>query len=63
MSKLTNKSLRRFLRQKMKQVPTDGQMTKLKKPFGFCFSQATFDILMDIDREFDLGAFYKKEPK
>ena len=60
MTKLTDKSLRRFLRQKMKRVPTDEQMTKLKEPFGFCFSQATFDILMDIDREFDLGAFYTK---
>jgi len=55
---MDEKALVKFLRKKMKRV----QRSHIEaKPFDFCFSQATFDLLMDIDIEFKLGAFYKKE--
>ena len=54
----------KLLRDKMKKILHDNEITvprKLKdSTFGFCFGQATFDVLMDIDRELKLGAFYKK---
>jgi len=59
--KLTEKNLRKFLRDKMKKVPSDKNVDKLKTPFGFCFSQATFDILLAIDLEFKLNAFIKQD--
>ena len=64
MTKLTPKALRRYLRQEMGKLLTDEQMNKIPKEhrtFAICFSQSTFNVLMDIDRMFELGAFYEKE--
>lgn len=64
MNNLTPKTLRRYLRQEMDKLPSDKQMDnfpKEHKTFAICFSQATFNVLMDIDQMFDLGAFYEKE--
>ena len=51
--------IKKILRKEMKKVngTTKGP---LPEPFAFCFAQARFDILMNIDRELELGAFYRK---
>ncbi len=51
--------LKKYLRRQMKKVPDDADIEKDKKPFAFCYAQARFDILMEIDMELELGAFYK----
>ncbi len=49
-----------ILRKKMKSIMNikKNSINKIT-PFSFCFAQAKFDILMDIDRELKLGVFYK----
>ena len=49
----------RFLRTEMSKIPTEKQMEKLSNPFVFCYSQARCDLLLDIDRTLELGAFFK----
>ena len=50
-----------FLRIEMSNIPTKKQMEKLSNSFVFCYSQAKFDLLLDIDRTLELGAFFKKK--
>lgn len=65
MSKVDKHKIRTILRKEMKKLPNDKQMKEMKSfsPFSFCFSQARFDILMDIDRELQVGAFFKINKK
>ena len=53
--------IKRYLRKKMKMI-TQSSIPYSKKDmtFHFCWGQALFDVLMDIDIELKLGAFYKK---
>jgi hypothetical protein len=53
--------IKKYLRKEMLKIPNDASVEKGKKPFAFCYAQAKFDALMDIDRDLKLGAFYKKE--
>ena len=53
-----DKKLRTFLRKEMKKINT--RSIKNKNTFIYAFTQAKFDLLMDIDQKFQLGAFYKK---
>lgn len=59
MSKSDRHKIRTILRKEMKKLPSDSQLKNIKNPFAFCFAQAKFDTLMDIDRELKLGAFFK----
>lgn len=57
--------LKKFLRSEMRKInifPIKYK-TKEEKSFVYAFLQAKFDLLMDIDRKFRLGAFYKKGKK
>lgn len=53
--------LRRFLREEMKSIPNlvNIKPSERRKPFDFCFCQARFDMLMNIDYKFKVGAFFK----
>lgn len=60
-----DKKLRTFLRKEMMKInnyPTKFK-SKSQRSFVFAFAQAKFDLLMDIDRKFKLGAFYKRRVK
>jgi len=55
--------IKKYLRKQMEKVPEDAPTGKSKQAravFAFCYAQARFDILMEIDMELKLGAFYKK---
>jgi len=57
-----DKKLRAFLRKEMMKInnyPTKFK-SKSQRSFIYAFAQAKFDLLMDIDQKFKLGAFYKK---
>ena len=54
-----HQQIKRYLRKEMDKIPSDAEMHKGKKPFAFCYAQAKFDALMDIDRELKIGAFFK----
>jgi len=56
----TKKWLKIYLRSEMKKVPNDAYVDKGKKPFVFCYAQARFNILMDIDIELGVGAFIRR---
>ena len=49
--------IRVILRREMKKI--NDMKEHIPEPFGFCFAQAKFDTLMDLDRELKLGAFYQ----
>jgi len=53
--------IRKYLQKMMKGIPSDKQMKKLKlkTPFAFCYAQARFDMLMNLDLDLKLGAFYQ----
>lgn len=57
--------IKRYFRKKMGQIVDPDRILKGKKlsetTFAFCWGQAKFDTLMDIDIELKLGAFYKKQ--
>lgn len=56
--------IRTILRREMKKVINIKERHEENtNPFCFCFAQAKFDTLMDIDRELKLGAFYKLPKK
>ena len=55
--------IKRYLRKEMRKVPDDASVKKGKKPFAFCYAQAKFDMLMDIDINLKLGAFFNGEVK
>ncbi len=57
-----DKKLRTFLRKEMMKLNRnlDTKISDEHKIYIGAFCQAKFDLLMDIDREFQLGAFYKK---
>ena len=55
------KKLKQYLRKEMDKIPTDKQMKQGKEPFMFCYAQAKFDMLMDIDRTLNLGVFFKNK--
>ena len=58
--------IRAILRREMKKIVNVKERVENNKtlsPFAFCWAQAKFDTLMDIDRELKLGAFYKVENK
>ena len=54
--------IKKYLRKEMRKIPNDAEMHKGKKPFAFCYAQAKFDTLMEIDRELKLGTFFKQRP-
>ena len=51
------KELINYLRKEMDKIPCDDDVKKLKQPFGFCYAQAKFDILIEIDTDLGLNAF------
>ena len=55
--------IKRYLRKEMRKVPDDAFVEKGKNPFAFCYAQAKFDMLMDIDINLKLGAFFNGEVK
>ena len=58
--------IKKYLRKEMRRILIQEETRTIRKQkidfttFGFCWTQAKFDVLMDIDRELKLGAFYKK---
>ena len=52
--------IKRYLRKEMRKIPSEKDMEKLKDPFSFCYAQAKFDALMDIDIGLKIGAFIKR---
>jgi len=54
--------IKKILRREMKKI-SKHKITLSDNNFAFCFAQAKFDTLLDIDRELELGAFYRKEKK
>ena len=55
--------LKQYMRKEMEKLPTDKQSKKLSKPYGNCYSQAKFDVLLDIDIGLGLGVFIKNRRK
>ena len=57
-----DKKLRTFLRKEMMKINKnlDEKFSEEQKIYVNAFCQAKFDLLMDIDQKFQLGAFYKK---
>ena len=53
--------IKRYLRKEINKIPTASDLKKRNEPFAFCYAQARFDALMDIDIELDLGAFTRRE--
>jgi len=56
------KMLKLFLRREMIKLNKnlDEKLSDEQKMYLATFCQAKFDLLMDIDQKFKLGAFYKK---
>ena len=55
--------IKKYLRKEMKKIPSDKGIERLSKKhnlFPFCYAQAKFDALMDIDIGLKIGAFFKK---
>lgn len=55
--------IREYLRSEMKEVLRNVNPDVGRTTFHFCFSQAKFDALMDIDLLLKLEAFYKRSTK
>jgi hypothetical protein len=59
--------IKKVLRKEMKKATSImkdiGNDSMKRLSFSFCYAQAKFDTLMDIDHELELGAFYRKEKK
>lgn len=51
---------KKHLRRQKATIPNDKQLKKLKSPLAFCYSQAKFDVLMDIDMGLKIGAFIRR---
>jgi len=60
------KKLKKYLQKEMKKLLGKTVLNvfkiqpKFSETFAFCWGQAKFDTLMDIDRELELGVFYKR---
>ena len=55
--------IKKVLRKEMKKATSSMKSLGSNSTFGFCYAQAKFDTLMDIDQELELGAFYRREKK
>jgi hypothetical protein len=51
--------IKRYLRKEMNKIPDDATVQRGKNPFYFCYAQAKFDVLLNIDMDLKLGAFIK----
>ena len=56
----TIQKLKRYMRKEMKKL---ANTPKKEDTFSFCWGQAKFDTLMDIDLALNLGVFFKKGRK
>lgn len=53
--------LKEYMKKEMRKiVSVVAHKNIANKKFFFCWGQARFDMLMDIDRELNLGVFFKK---
>lgn len=53
--------IKQYLRREMKKIATRKVHKIHRDTFYFCWGQAKFDTLIDIDLLLNLGAFYKKK--